>query len=119
MRHHDPLEAYKWSVEQTAIDGGTTPRWPEIMKIKAPTEPELAKWDSERCVTVTPGFRAALKNLLREEIKMMAAKDGPEYWTWGVARIEDLADMGGIKLEFGGDKEKPTSMTGDVQVIIL
>ncbi len=84
-------------------------------KIKETTN-RIALWDGERKVTLTDGFIAALENLVREEIKMMAAIDGVECWSWGVVEVNDLASSSALVFTFGGDDDPPGKP--EVEIIV-
>lgn len=78
-----------------------------------------AFYDTEP-LTLTHGYIAALENLMREEISMMRQHD-PELsdcWTWGICEVGDLARMGDLDFEYGGDEDKPQWLTTDVAVVV-
>lgn len=67
----------------------------------------IVKWDGKN-IKLTKGYVDAVKNLMREEIFMMRKhhKTTADSWVIGVAEIEDLSSVGGLKMMFGAKEDK-------------
>lgn len=79
-----------------------------------------AIYDDE-LISVTERFISAVKELMAAECEMMAAAhpDYPDDYTWGICRIKDLARVGALDLQYGGDEDKPRGMTEKFMVVSI
>lgn len=78
---------------------------------------DIANWDGGP-VKVTPRFMAALKELALAEIEMMSKLHGSDFWSWAKVEVGDLANIGWLRMEFGGDDDKPKGMKDQVSIEI-
>lgn len=72
-------------------------------------------------IELTDRFVAALKELLLAELEMMRQNepDQAHCWTWGICRINDLANMRGLDFEFGGEEDRPAELQDFERVKVI